>query len=539
MKLNSASLRTPAWQDTDMRLPRFDISFMRSCTKEAPVWLHLGAGNIFRSFIAPLQQQLLNKGQSTEGIIVAETFDGEIVDTVYRPYDNLAVNVTLNADSVANFEVVASVAESLNTAAADDEKRLYEIFTARSLQMVSLTITEKGYALQGGNGEWLPAPAADMKNGPSKPRHIISMIAAGLYARYQAGSLPVAVVSMDNCSHNGDRLKASVTAVAEAWRKNRLVPAEFLTYLTDGIKVSFPWTMIDKITPRPSASVAAQLYEKGIEDMQPVTTDKGSYTAPFVNAERPQYLVIEDHFPADRPALEKAGVYFTDRETVDRCERMKVTTCLNPLHTAMSIFGCLLGYHFIYEEMLDPDITALIHRLGYTEGLPVVEDPGILSPKAFLDEVITERLPNPFLPDAPERIMTDTSQKVSIRFGETIKRYLETGRALNDLVAIPLAIAGWMRYLLGVDDDGNALQLSADPLKAQLQEKLAAIRWNAPESYTGQLRNVLCDSGIFGLDLTQTALLPRIEGYFRAMLGGKGTVRATLQQQLSGCGTAE
>lgn len=533
MKLNSDCLQTSAWQDTNMRLPRFDISLMRSCTKEAPVWLHLGAGNIFRSFIAPLQQRLLNKSQSTEGIIVAETFDGEIVETVYKPYDNLSVNVTLNTDSVADYEVVASVAESLNTAAADDENRLYEVFTARSLQMVSLTITEKGYALKNGDGEWLPVVAADMKNGPAKPRHTVSILTAGLYARYQAGSLPVAIVSMDNCSHNGDRLKASVTAIAEAWLQNGLVSAKFLTYLTDGANVSFPWTMIDKITPRPSPSVAAMLTGNGIENMQPITTEKGSYVAPFVNAERPQYLVMEDHFPANRPSLERAGVYFADRETVNRCERMKVTTCLNPLHTAMSIFGCLLVYRSIHEEMLDAEITALIHRLGYTEGLPVVEDPGILSPRDFLEEVLEDRLRNPFLPDTPDRIMTDTSQKVSIRFGETIKRYRETGRELNDLVAIPLAIAGWMRYLLGVDDEGNAMELSADPLKASLQQKLAAIRWDDPGSYTGQLTGILNNSGVFGIDLTDTTLAPRIEAYFVSMLQGKGAVRATLKQQLS------
>ena len=126
---------------------------------------------------------------------------------------------------------------------------------------------------------------------------------------------------------------------------------------------------------------------------------------------------------------------------------MKVTTCLNPLHTAMSMYGCLLGYTRICEEMKDEDIVRLIKRLGYVEGLPVVVDPKILSPKAFIDEVIEQRLPNPFMPDAPQRIATDTSQKVGIRFGETIKSYVSEGRDMSNLVALPLAIAGWMRYL--------------------------------------------------------------------------------------------
>lgn len=533
MKLNLQSLQSPAWQAAGIKLPQFDVAGMIAATKDAPVWLHLGAGNIFRSFIAMLQQKLLEKGLTDNGIIVAETYDAEIVSRVYRPCDNLSIGAVLHSDAAVDFEVIASVAESLHTADRANRERLREIFTAPSLQLVSLTITEKGYALKDGNGVWLPIVQSDMENGPENPRHAMSLLAAGLYARYRAGSLPLALVSMDNCSRNGEKLQRSVIAIAHAWQENGFVPEAFLSYLANGHCITFPWTMIDKITPRPSDAVEALLEEKGIEAMQPVVTEKRTYIAPFVNAERPEYLVVEDRFPAGRPPLEQAGVLLADRNTVNRAERMKVTACLNPLHTAMSIFGCLFRHGFIYEEMRDPEILALVRRLGYDEGLPVVEDPGILSPKAFLDEVMTERLPNPFLPDTPERIMTDTSQKVGIRFGETIKQYIAAGRSLDRLTAIPLAIAGWMRYLLGVDDNGNELQLSADPLKGMLQEKLSAIVWDDPGSIDGQLTGILSDGGIFGVDLTETTLAPRIETYFTSMLQGKGAVRKTLQQQLN------
>ena len=121
--------------------------------------------------------------------------------------------------------------------------------------------------------------------------------------------------------------------------------------------------------------------------------------------------------------MEKAGLYFTDRETVDKVEKMKVCTCLNPLHTALAIFGNLLGFTLIADEMKDEDLVKLVNILGYKEGLPVVVDPKILSPKAFIDEVVQKRIPNPFMPDTPQRIACDTSQKLSIRFGETIKAY--------------------------------------------------------------------------------------------------------------------
>ena len=180
----------------------------------------------------------------------------------------------------------------------------------------------------------------------------------------------------------------------------------------------------------------------GIADMAPVITSKNTFIAPFVNAEVPQYLVVEDRFPNGRPPLEKAGVYMTDRETVNKTETMKVTTCLNPLHTALAVYGCMLGYTSIAAEMKDPQLKKLVEGIGYTEGLPVVVDPGILSPEDFLNEVVEQRLPNPFIPDMPQRIATDTSLKVGIRFGETIKSYAaSTELEMSSLVGIPLAIA--------------------------------------------------------------------------------------------------
>jgi fructuronate reductase len=211
---------------------------------------------------------------------------------------------------------------------------------------------------------------------------------------------------------------------------------------------------------------------------------------------------------------------------------MKVTTCLNPLHTAMSVYGCLLGYTLICKEMEDEDIVRLVRRLGYIEGLPVVTDPGILSPKAFIDEVVEERLPNRFMPDDPRRIATDTSQKVGIRFGETVKSYISSGRDLNTLVSIPLALAGWMRYLLAVNDEGEAIEVSPDPLKDEMQSKLKGIVWNDPSSYSGQLKSILANDSVFGVDLTETVLFEKIEKYFLELLKGSGAVRKLLRSAL-------
>ena len=535
MKLSISTLSDKSgWAQAGISIPNFDVLEMQKKTKEAPVWVHFGAGNFFRGFIAALAHNLLETGDMDRGIVAVSTYNRDIVSRIYEPYDNLILRVSLGAKGTLMPEVLGSIAEALVLEQEEltGRTRLHEIFKNPGLQIASLTITEKGYALRDPSGEWLPSVAQDMENGPGKTSHAMGILAELLYSRYLAGAYPLAVVSMDNCSQNGTLLKNAVYEIAKTWENAKHVDDGFLTYLDDESKVAFPWTMVDKIAPRPDETIEADLKRRGIEDMETIVTSKNTYIAPFVNVEDSEYLVIEDKFPAGRPALEKTGVYFVDRDTVGKMERMKVTTCLNPLHTAMSMYGCLLGYTRISAEMKDKDIVALIRRLGYVEGLPVVDNPIVISPKEFLDTVINERFPNPFMPDAPQRIATDTSQKVGIRFGETIKRYVEQGLDMNSLIAIPLSIAGWLRYLLAVDDEGNEIEVSSDPLLAELQEKVRSIVWNDPSSYNGQIREILSNKLIFGIDLTETPLADKIEAIFVELLAGKGAVRATLQRYL-------
>lgn len=523
------------WEQAQVKLPAFDWEKMCEKTKETPVWVHFGAGNIFRGFLAVLQQQLLNEGLAESGIIAADTFDYDIIDRIYTPYDNCTMMVSLKPDGTMDREVIASVARGVRADVTDEQEFGYlkAVFANPSLQMVSFTITEKGYALADLQGRYFPVVQADIEGGPKKARHAMSVVVALLLERYQKGAAPLAVVSMDNCSHNGEKLRTSIVTIAEEWMKRGFAEEGFLNWLKDESQVSFPWSMIDKITPRPAEVVQKALEADGIEDMAPVITGKNTYIAPFVNAEVPQYLVVEDRFPGGRPCLEKAGVYLTDRETVNMTERMKVTTCLNPLHTALAVYGCLLGYTSIASEMKDEDLKKLVERIGYVEGMPVVTDPGILSPMDFIHEVIDCRLPNPFIPDAPQRIATDTSQKIAIRFGETIKAYRDSAELdVQSLTAIPLAIAGWLRYLMGLDDEGNTMEISSDPMLATLQQQMEGIELGNPESCEGKMGDILSNEVLFGLNLVEAGLAGKIEEMVRELLEGPGAVRRTLQRYL-------
>lgn len=530
LKLSELS-RKAEWAAAGVRLPQFDVEAMIRETAKKPVWIHFGAGNIFRGFIAELQQRLLEQGLQTSGIVASDTFDHKLIDVIYTPFDNLTLLVGLKPDGSTQKEIIASIGDSVQADITNTSEvaKMKVIFTNPSLQMVSFTITEKGYALTDMQGGFTPMVLTDMEEGPEKARLAMSFVTAMLYERFKAGAYPIAMVSMDNCSHNGEKLQNAVMTMAHTWAEKGFVCREFISYLEDESRVSFPWSMIDKITPRPAEVVEKMLTEAGIADMSPVVTPKNTFIAPFVNAEIPQYLVIEDKFPNGRPPLEKAGVYMTDRDTVNNTERMKVTTCLNPLHTALAVYGCVLGYDHIAKEMQDPQLKGLVEKMGYKEGMPVVVDPKILSPMDFIHEVIDVRLPNPFVPDMPQRIATDTSQKVGIRFGETIKSYVVSDTLdVKSLTYIPLVIAGWCRYLLAVDDVGNAFQCSFDPMLEELQGYLKGVKLGDVASAVGKLQPILSNEVLFGVDLYKAGLDEKIEGMFKELIAGPGAVRATL-----------
>lgn len=537
MKLSLNGIKdNTAWEAAGIALPGYDVDEVSKNTRTSPRWVHFGIGNIFRIFIGGIADSLLESGDLDTGLTCVETFDYDVVDKIYHPYDNLAISVILHGDGSRNYRVLGSFREAVKAQCSDTVQwnRLKEIFSAPSLQIVSFTITEKGYALTDTSGNYFPFIQADIDNGPGKAASAMGIVTAMLLERYRNSKAPLALVSMDNCAQNGRLLRNSILTITDEWLKKGYVDDRFAAYVKDEGTVAFPWTMIDKITPRPDPGIAADLEAMGVAHMQPIETAKRTYIAPFINGEEPQYLVIEDAFPNGRPALEKGkGVYLGNRDTVNKSERMKVTALLNPVHSALGPLGVLLGETY-FANMINNDVKlmALGKRVAYTEGLPMAPNPGIIDPKAFVDEVFNVRLVNEYLLDTNLRLSTDVSQGLGVRFGETIKSYTLKYGSAEQLIGIPLGIAGWLRYMMAVDDEGNSYTLAPDPMAGEITEALKEIRIGEPETLKDQLKPILSNEKIFFTNLYNDGLGEKIEGFFREMIAGKGAVRATIDKYI-------
>ena len=160
----------------------------------------------------------------------------------------------------------------------------------------------------------------------------------------------------------------------------------------------------------------------------------------------------------------------------------------------------------------------------------MVQDPEILSPKAFVDELFEDRFPNMYLGDTNLRLSTDVSQGVGVRFGETIKAYVAKEGSASCLTAIPLGIAGWLRYMLGVDDQGQRYELAPDPMNEEITQAFSTIAWGKPETVTDQLRGILSNENVFYVNLYEAGLGEKIEGMFREMIAGPGATLVTVKK---------
>lgn len=440
--------------------PRYDRAAVRSGI------VHLGIGAFHRAHQAAYTDAVLGAGDARWGIAAASLRSPGTRDAL-APQDGL---YTLNVQGKASsFAVIGSVQRVL--VAPEDPAALVDALCRPEVAIVSLTVTEKAYCRDPATGlldEAHPAVAHDLAN-PRAPRSALGFLAAGIARRREAGLPPFTVLCCDNLPANGAATHRVLMRFAG------LLSPGLGGYVQD--QVACPDTMVDRIVPATTqadrARVAAAL---GLDDAWPVVAE------PFTQ------WVIEDRFPAGRPAWEMAGAQFV--RDVAPFEAMKLRL-LNGSHSALAYLGCLAGCETVAEAMEDAGLAGFVEALMADAASTLTVPPG--TDVAGYARSLLRRFRNPALHHRTWQIAMDGSQKLPQRLLGVIRERIAKGLPI---ARHALAVAAWMRCVAGVDERGHAIEVR-DPLAAEL----AAVAREAgpvPERLAPALLGV---PAIFGADL--------------------------------------
>jgi fructuronate reductase len=346
-------------------------------------------------------------------------------------------------------------------------------FADPAVHLVSLTVTEKGYCHDPATGRLdhaHPEIAHDLAHR-STPVSTIGLLVAGLDARRASGGAPITVLCCDNLPRNGRTVEGLVTSFAQAVD---LVLADWI-----GAHVAFPCTVVDRIVPATTnADLAEAAHLLGVADAVPVVTE------PFSD------WVIENRFAAARPAWEDAGARVV--ADVAPFEAMKLRL-LNGSHSTLAYLGCLLGHEYLWQAASDPLLGTLVERMMALEVVPTLDVPRNVDVGAYCVQLLA-RFRDPALPHRTRQIAMDGSQKIPQRLLATVRDRLQGGGSIEHLA---LAIAGWIRYASGTDEQGDPSQV-VDPLANRYAAIAAEARGNASQLADGFLGL----TAVFGDDLS-------------------------------------
>ncbi len=444
-----------------VQTPRYDRQQLKTRM------VHFGFGAFHRAHQALLTDRVLNARGGDWGICEISLFSGDTLMRQLREQDHLYTVLEKGADGNQAI-VVGAVNECLN-AKLDSLAAIIEKFCEPQVAIVSLTITEKGYCIDPATG------ALDLTNpriihdlqSPDEPHSAPGILVEALSRRQARGLAPFTVLSCDNIPDNGHVVKNAVLGMAE-----KRSPA-----LADWIRehVSFPATMVDRIVPAATEDSLAEITrELGVTDPCAISCE------PFIQ------WVVEDHFVAGRPAWEAAGVQMVS--DVRPWEEMKLRM-LNGSHSFLAYLGYLSGFQHINECMQDSAFREAAYRLMMDEQAPTLTITDV-DLTGYAQSLI-ERFANPALKHKTWQIAMDGSQKLPQRMLAGIRLHLARESAWPLLA---LGVAGWMRYVSGVDDAGVTIDVR-DPLN----DKIRAIVVTHHEDQ--RVSALLSLSEIFGNDL--------------------------------------
>ena len=452
-----ASCTLPA----NVQLPQYDRQQLRSRI------VHFGFGAFHRAHQALLTNRVLNQHGGDWGICEISLFSGDQLMSQLRQQDHL---FTVMEKSAAGNQpiIIGAVKECLN-ARLDSLAAIIEKFCEPQVAIVSLTITEKGYCIDPATGHLdltQPRIVHDLQS-PDEPHSAPGILVEALHRRRERGLPAFTVLSCDNIPDNGHVVKNAVLDMA-AKRDPQLA-----SWIAE--HVSFPGTMVDRIVPAATdASLAEITRELGVEDPCAISCE------PFIQ------WVIEDNFVAGRPDWGSVGAQLVD--DVLPWEEMKLRM-LNGSHSFLAYLGYLAGYAHISDCMQDASYRRAARHLMMAEQAPTLRISGV-DLGAYADSLI-ERFSNPALQHRTWQIAMDGSQKLPQRLLDGIRIHLKQG---SRWPLLALGVAAWMRYVSGVDDMGNAIDIR-DPLV----EKIRAIVETSHDE--NRVAALLTLQEIFGSDL--------------------------------------
>ena len=457
--------------------------------------VHLGPGAFFRAFNAVYTDEAM-AAQGGDWGILAVSLRSRTAQDQLEPQGGVFTSVTLSEDGFKP-QVIGSIAGVL--VAPDDPAAVVAAMADDAVNIVSLTITEKGYCHEPATGALNRAHPDVIHDLASldAPRSAVGFIVAALAARRAAGVKPFTVLSCDNLPSNGALARGTVLDFARA------VDGDLADWIE--ANVPFPATMVDRITPATTGDDVARLAEVA-----------GYHDPACVFHEGFRQWVIEDNFADGRPAWDAVGAQFV--KSVDAHEMMKLR-CLNGTHSTLAYLGYLAGYETISDAVADPDFAALCERLWRDEIIPTVPKPDGEDLPAYCASLMA-RYRDPSIRHRTWQIAMDGSQKLPQRLLGTIGDNLAAGRAP---VGLAIAVAGWMRYVGGVDEKGAAIDVR-DPLASALKDAS-----DRADSAADKVAALLAFREVFSADLAGNDVFRGLVTQAYAVLvtdGAAATVRA-------------
>ena len=458
-RLNQANI---ASLPSDVILPHYDRSSLRAGI------VHLGIGAFHRAHQAFYTEAVLNQFGGDWGIIGCSLRSATVRDQL-APQDGLYTLVERSGDG-EKLQLIGAVIQ--NIVAPENPAALVSVMAQPSIKIVSMTVTEKGYCHDPATGNlngFHPDIQHDLENH-TQPKSAIGFLVAALNERYKAGTRSFTVLSCDNLPNNGEVLEKVVLQFAEKISKD----------LADWIRINtrFPSTMIDRIVPATTD-----------DDRRDIEARLGVRDEGVVIAEPFSQWVIEDKFSDGRPQWEKAGALLVDDVRV--FEKIKLRL-LNGAHSTMAYTGYLSGFNYISEVMSEPAFVNMIKLYMAREAGETLNTPDGFDIEAYKQQ-LRDRFSNKALKHRTWQIAMDGSQKLPQRLLESLRVQLKSNGHID---IICLGVAAWIRYVSGIDEKGNAIEVS-DPLAAELRTLSDVNAGNAEAT----VRAIVSLPKVFGQDL--------------------------------------